>query len=67
MSTEKTTNQAAFERAQRVIPGGVNSPVRAFRAVGGTPRFSPDTIWFQTGPDVGSLVQSSAGQNLIRC
>ncbi len=28
-----------FERAQRSIPGGVNSPVRAFRAVGGTPRF----------------------------
>lgn len=28
-----------FERAQRVIPGGVNSPVRAFRSVGGTPRF----------------------------
>ncbi len=28
-----------FTRAQRVIPGGVNSPVRAFRAVGGTPRF----------------------------
>jgi glutamate-1-semialdehyde 2,1-aminomutase len=34
-----TRNQALFERAQRVIPGGVNSPVRAFRAVGGTPRF----------------------------
>jgi len=34
-----STNQALFERAQRVIPGGVNSPVRAFRAVGGTPRF----------------------------
>jgi glutamate-1-semialdehyde 2,1-aminomutase len=33
------SNQALFERAQRVIPGGVNSPVRAFRAVGGTPRF----------------------------
>ncbi|MGM9515818.1 glutamate-1-semialdehyde 2,1-aminomutase [Roseateles sp. DB2] len=32
-------NQTLFERAQRVIPGGVNSPVRAFRAVGGTPRF----------------------------
>ena len=32
-------SQALFERAQRVIPGGVNSPVRAFRAVGGTPRF----------------------------
>jgi glutamate-1-semialdehyde 2,1-aminomutase len=33
------TNAALFERAQIVIPGGVNSPVRAFRAVGGTPRF----------------------------
>ncbi|MFP5397565.1 MAG: glutamate-1-semialdehyde 2,1-aminomutase [Gammaproteobacteria bacterium] len=32
-------NAQLFERAQRVIPGGVNSPVRAFRAVGGTPRF----------------------------
>jgi glutamate-1-semialdehyde 2,1-aminomutase len=28
-----------FERAQKFIPGGVNSPVRAFRGVGGTPRF----------------------------
>jgi glutamate-1-semialdehyde 2,1-aminomutase len=34
-----STNQDLFERSQRVIPGGVNSPVRAFRAVGGTPRF----------------------------
>ncbi len=33
------TNSQLFERATRVIPGGVNSPVRAFRAVGGTPRF----------------------------
>jgi glutamate-1-semialdehyde 2,1-aminomutase len=32
-------NQSLFERAQRVIPAGVNSPVRAFRAVGGTPLF----------------------------
>ena len=32
-------NETLYERAQRVIPGGVNSPVRAFRAVGGTPRF----------------------------
>lgn len=32
-------NDALFERAQRVIPAGVNSPVRAFRSVGGTPRF----------------------------
>jgi glutamate-1-semialdehyde 2,1-aminomutase len=39
MSTERSTNAELFERAQRVIPGGVNSPVRAFKAVGGTPRF----------------------------
>lgn len=32
-------NQALFDRARALIPGGVNSPVRAFRAVGGTPRF----------------------------
>lgn len=32
-------NEKLFERAKRSIPGGVNSPVRAFRAVGGTPRF----------------------------
>jgi glutamate-1-semialdehyde 2,1-aminomutase len=32
-------NQALFERAKALIPGGVNSPVRAFKAVGGTPRF----------------------------
>ena len=32
-------NQTLFERAKALIPGGVNSPVRAFRAVGGTPRF----------------------------
>jgi glutamate-1-semialdehyde 2,1-aminomutase len=32
-------NQTLFDRARQVIPGGVNSPVRAFRAVGGTPRF----------------------------
>src|SRR5258707_9647883 len=32
-------SEALFARAQAVTPGGVNSPVRAFRAVGGTPRF----------------------------
>jgi len=32
-------SEALFERARAVTPGGVNSPVRAFRAVGGTPRF----------------------------
>ncbi|QDQ29288.1 glutamate-1-semialdehyde-2,1-aminomutase [Chitinimonas arctica] len=34
-----TKNEQLFQRAQRHIPGGVNSPVRAFGAVGGTPRF----------------------------
>ncbi|MBN3821505.1 glutamate-1-semialdehyde 2,1-aminomutase, partial [Paraburkholderia sp. Se-20369] len=34
-----SNNQILFERAQQTIPGGVNSPVRAFRSVGGTPRF----------------------------
>ena len=34
-----STSQQLFERAQQHIPGGVNSPVRAFRAVGGTPVF----------------------------
>ncbi len=37
MRTDRSAD--LFERAQRVMPGGVNSPVRAFRAVGGTPRF----------------------------
>jgi glutamate-1-semialdehyde 2,1-aminomutase len=36
-STDRS--ESLFERAQAVTPGGVNSPVRAFRAVGGTPRF----------------------------
>jgi glutamate-1-semialdehyde 2,1-aminomutase len=34
-----SNSAAAFARAQTVIPGGVNSPVRAFRSVGGSPRF----------------------------
>ena len=39
MTTPTDHNLALFRRAQAVIPGGVNSPVRAFKAVGGTPRF----------------------------
>ena len=35
----RTKSRAAFDRAKRVIPGGVNSPARAFGAVGGTPIF----------------------------
>jgi glutamate-1-semialdehyde 2,1-aminomutase len=39
MTQSTDRNAALFERARQLIPGGVNSPVRAFRAVGGTPRF----------------------------
>ncbi|MGI9146723.1 MAG: glutamate-1-semialdehyde 2,1-aminomutase [Chloroflexota bacterium] len=49
--TPRVTTRSAelFERAQGLLPGGVDSPVRAFRAVGGTPRFVArgrgSTIW----------------------
>lgn len=36
---ENHTNEALFERSKLVMPGGVNSPVRSFRSVGGTPYF----------------------------
>ncbi|MBS0506435.1 MAG: aminotransferase class III-fold pyridoxal phosphate-dependent enzyme, partial [Proteobacteria bacterium] len=39
MTHSTDPNLSLFERAKALIPGGVNSPVRAFRAVGGTPRF----------------------------
>ncbi len=47
MDTSRSTE--LFERAQHVIPGGVNSPVRAFGSVGGTPRFmrSADGPWIE--------------------
>ncbi len=38
-SSGTAASAALFERAHAVTPGGVNSPVRAFNAVGGTPRF----------------------------
>lgn len=39
MSTGTEQSKAWFDRAKAAIPGGVNSPVRAFNSVGGTPRF----------------------------
>ena len=39
MTPNTDLNVPLFERAKALIPGGVNSPVRAFKAVGGTPRF----------------------------
>jgi glutamate-1-semialdehyde 2,1-aminomutase len=56
------TNAAAFERAAAVIPGGVSSPVRAFRSVGGTPYFVARAdgpyIWDVEGTRYIDLVQS---------
>ncbi len=56
------TNQGWFERAQRVIPGGVNSPVRSFRSVGGTPYFVDRAqgahVWDVEGNRYLDLVQS---------
>jgi glutamate-1-semialdehyde 2,1-aminomutase len=46
-----------FERAKKVIPGGVNSPVRAFNGVGGTP------VYFNSGK--GATVQTEDGTELI--
>ena len=37
--TNNEKSRAYFQQAKQVIPGGVNSPVRAFKAVGGEPRF----------------------------
>ena len=55
MTTNATSrNEALFARAQKHIPGGVNSPVRAFRSVGGTPLF------FQKG--AGAKVQDADGK-----
>jgi glutamate-1-semialdehyde 2,1-aminomutase len=56
------SNDELFARAQRVIPGGVNSPVRAFRAVGGTPYFVARAegahVWDAEGRRYVDLVQS---------
>jgi glutamate-1-semialdehyde 2,1-aminomutase len=38
-AADAPASQVLFDRAQALVPGGVNSPVRAFRSVGGTPRF----------------------------
>ncbi|WP_298251614.1 glutamate-1-semialdehyde 2,1-aminomutase [uncultured Arthrobacter sp.] len=42
MTTPSTTSDTLYERARALMPGGVNSPVRAFGSVGGTPRFLVD-------------------------
>ncbi len=55
-------NEVLFERAQKTIPGGVNSPVRAFRQVGGVPRFvakaSGPYFWDANGQRYIDLIMS---------
>ena len=57
-----TTNADLFARAQRVIPGGVSSPVRAFGSVGGTPYFVARAegphVWDVEGRRLVDMVQS---------
>ncbi len=57
-----STNEALYVRAEARIPGGVNSPIRAFRAVGGTPYFVERAegarIWDVEGTEYLDLVQS---------
>src|SRR3954463_11689321 len=59
---DAASSAALFNRAQRVTPGGVNSPVRAFRAVGGTPRFmvrgEGPYLWDADGTRYVDLVSS---------
>src|SRR6266705_1855345 len=50
-------SEELFARAQGLIPGGVNSPVRAFRAVGGIPRF------IQSG--AGAYLEDADGQRYV--
>jgi len=69
-------NDLLFERSRKVIPGGVNSPVRAFRAVGGTPRFivrgEGSRIWDADGHEYidyvgswGPLVLGHADRDVV--
>lgn len=57
-----STSDVLFERAKAVIPGGVNSPVRAFGSVGMTPRFitraAGDRIWDEEGREYIDYVGS---------
>ena len=57
-----SSNQQTFERARQLIPGGVNSPVRAFGSVGGTPptiaRGSGARVWDVEGKEYVDYVGS---------
>ena len=61
-TSQDTRSAAAFARAREVIPGGVNSPVRAFLSVGGTPRFIARAkgayLWDLDGNELVDLICS---------
>ncbi len=70
-------NDTLFEQSQHCIPGGVNSPVRAFRSVGGTPRFfargEGPRVWDADGKDYldyvgswGPLILGHAHPEVVR-
>ena len=60
--TDRPTNESLYARGLTVIPGGVNSPVRAFRSVGGTPYFvargEGSHVWDVEGRELVDYVQS---------
>jgi glutamate-1-semialdehyde 2,1-aminomutase len=62
MNSRTTQSSQLFRRAQQVIPGGVNSPVRAFGAVGGVPRFiakaSGSRMWDEDGNEFVDYIGS---------
>src|SRR5262249_37796117 len=77
VQTVTSQNDRLFAEAQRLIPGGVNSPVRAFRAVGGTPLFfshgSGARVWDADGKSYidyvgswGPLILGHAHPEVVR-
>jgi glutamate-1-semialdehyde 2,1-aminomutase len=77
MTTMTTRNQQLFEQSQRLIPGGVNSPVRAFGSVGGTPVFfkrgKGSRLWDEDGNEYidyvgswGPMILGHAHPDVIR-
>ena len=76
-SNHRPRTQELFERAQKILVGGVNSPVRAFRAVGGTPliveRAEGSRIWDADGREYidyvcswGALILGHAHPTVVR-
>ena len=57
-----TNSENLFERAKKVIPGGVNSPVRAFGSIGSTPRFikraDAEKMWDEDGNEYIDFIGS---------